>query len=65
MLPDGLKRLVLPSGIAATGSPGAPASIRGAVRPRFGVCDVCGRFGPWLYRRRVVSPKLAQLWGLN
>jgi hypothetical protein len=38
----------------------------GAVRHgRFGRCDVCGRFGPWLYRRRVIPPKLEQLWGLT
>jgi hypothetical protein len=32
---------------------------------RFGVCDVCGRFGPWLYRRRVVPPTLEERWGLT
>ncbi len=32
---------------------------------RFGRCDVCGRFGPWLYRRRVIPPRLVELWGLS
>lgn len=32
---------------------------------RFGWCEVCGRFGPRLYRRRVVPPKLEELWGLS
>src|ERR1700730_7842745 len=32
---------------------------------RFGVCAVCGRFGPWLYRRRVVPQKLQECWGLS
>ena len=32
---------------------------------RFGWCDVCGRFGPWLYRRRVVPRRLEELWGLS
>jgi Methyltransferase domain len=38
----------------------------GAIRHRrFGICDVCGRFGPWLYRRRVVPSKLQERWGLT
>ncbi|MGE3818827.1 MAG: class I SAM-dependent methyltransferase, partial [Isosphaeraceae bacterium] len=32
---------------------------------RFGRCQVCGRFTAWLYRRRVVSPRLEELWGLT
>jgi SAM-dependent methyltransferase len=38
----------------------------GAVRHgRFGRCEVCGLFGPWLYQRRVVPPRLEELWGLS
>lgn len=32
---------------------------------RFQRCAVCGRFGPILYRRRVVGPKLEAMWGLS
>ncbi len=32
---------------------------------RFGRCVVCGRLGLFIYRRRVVTPRLAQLWGLS
>ncbi len=28
-------------------------------------CDVCGRLAPMLYRRRVVPPRLEELWGLT
>jgi SAM-dependent methyltransferase len=28
-------------------------------------CIVCGRFRPMLYRRRVIPPRLEQLWGLT
>src|SRR5271166_972069 len=28
-------------------------------------CTVCGRFGPMLYRRRVIPPRLVELWGLT
>ena len=28
-------------------------------------CSVCGRTRPMVYRRRVIPPKLAQLWGLS
>src|SRR5687767_10364676 len=31
---------------------------------RFEHCAVCGRFGPMLYRRWVVPPKLEAMWGL-
>jgi SAM-dependent methyltransferase len=40
--------------------------IGGAVwHRRFATCDVCGRWGPLLYRRWVVSPKLVTMWGLT
>jgi SAM-dependent methyltransferase len=32
---------------------------------RMETCDVCGRFGPMLYQRRVIPPKLEELWGLT
>src|SRR6516165_11342443 len=32
---------------------------------RFERCCVCGRFGPLIYRRRVLAPRLAELWGLS
>ncbi|MFO0957966.1 MAG: methyltransferase domain-containing protein [Isosphaeraceae bacterium] len=34
-------------------------------RRRFARCDACGRFGPMLYRRWVVPPKLERMWGLS
>ncbi|HWE35153.1 MAG TPA: class I SAM-dependent methyltransferase [Isosphaeraceae bacterium] len=34
-------------------------------RSRFEHCDACGRFGPVLYRRWVVPPRLEELWGLS
>ena len=32
---------------------------------RFGRCAVCGGLGLFLYRRRVVAPRLIELWGLS
>lgn len=32
---------------------------------RFERCAVCGRLRPLLYRRRVLTPRLAALWGLS
>ncbi len=32
---------------------------------RFEKCDVCGRFGPMLYRRRVIPQRLVELWGIS
>jgi SAM-dependent methyltransferase len=34
-------------------------------RGRVEFCVVCGRFRPMLYRRRVVRPRLEELWGLS
>ena len=31
----------------------------------FGRCDVCGRFGPWLYRPAIITPRLIDLSGLS
>jgi SAM-dependent methyltransferase len=32
---------------------------------RLETCSVCGRFRPMLYRRRVIPPRLVELWGLS
>ena len=32
---------------------------------RFGRCIVCGRSALFIYRRRVVTPRLQELWGLS
>jgi SAM-dependent methyltransferase len=32
---------------------------------RFGRCIVCGRLALFIYRRRVVTPRLQELWGLS
>ncbi len=32
---------------------------------RFERCVVCGRFGPILYRRWIIPPRLEELWGLS
>ena len=32
---------------------------------RFERCTVCGRFGLLIFRRRVLTPRLAELWGLS
>ncbi len=32
---------------------------------RYERCAICGRFGPMLYRRRVVPRRLEELWGLT
>jgi hypothetical protein len=39
--------------------------LEAAVHGRFERCVVCGRFAPVLYRRRVVRPRLEELWGLS
>jgi SAM-dependent methyltransferase len=32
---------------------------------RYTRCPICGRFGPMLYRRRVIPRRLEELWGLT
>jgi SAM-dependent methyltransferase len=39
--------------------------LRAILRGRFERCVVCGRFGPMLYRRRVIPRRLEELWGLT
>lgn len=64
--PAWLKPLVLPMWNGGYRLAIRGGEYLGAVRHRrFGWCDVCGRFGPWLYQRRVISPKLEELWGLT
>jgi SAM-dependent methyltransferase len=64
--PDWLKRLLLPLWNGGHRLARRAGEYLGAVRHgRFGRCDACGRFAPWLYRRGVVPPKLEHLWGLS
>lgn len=64
--PDWLKRPLLPFWNRGVWAARRAGEYLGALRHgRFGRCDVCGRPGPWLYRRAVVPPKLEQLWGLT
>jgi SAM-dependent methyltransferase len=39
--------------------------LRAVASGRFGRCIVCGRFTLFIYRRRVVTPRLQELWGLT
>jgi len=39
--------------------------LNAVVHGRFERCIVCGRFRPMLYRRRVVRPRLEELWCLS
>jgi SAM-dependent methyltransferase len=32
---------------------------------RYEHCEVCGRFGPMLYRRWIIPPRLVELWGIS
>jgi hypothetical protein len=66
VIPDRLKRILLPAWNASHRLAWRAGEYMGAVRHgRFGQCEVCGRFGPWLYQRRVIPPKLEELWGLS
>jgi SAM-dependent methyltransferase len=65
-LPPGLKSLLLPlwnGGHRVAWRVGEYADALG--RRRFERCAICGRFAPMLYRRRVVPPRLEELWGLT
>ena len=39
--------------------------LRAIATANWGVCDICGRFSLWLYRRRVIPRRLQELWGLS
>ena len=65
-VPKPIKRLLLPiwnGGHHLAWRVGEVADA--VVHRRFERCDVCGRFGPILFRRWVVPPKLAEMWGLS
>ena len=65
-IPAWVKRLLLPAWNGGHRAVWRAGEYLGALRHRrFGQCDVCGRFGPWLYQRRVIPPKLEELWGLT
>lgn len=65
-LPWPIKRLLLPLWNGGHRLAWRAGEHAGAIRHRrFERCAVCGRFGPMLYRRRVVPPRLAELWGLS
>jgi hypothetical protein len=65
-LPGVLKRLVLPLWNGGHRLAWRLGEYGDAIRRRrFERCAVCGRFGPVLYRRWVIPPKLEQLWGLS
>lgn len=64
--PAWLKRLLLPAWNGAHRLAWRAGEYLGAVRHRrFARCDVCGRYGPMLYRRWVIPPRLEALWGLS
>jgi hypothetical protein len=65
-IPDPLKRMILPFWNGGHRLAWRLGEYAGAIRHRrFGRCSVCGTFGPWLYRRRVIPPRLEQLWGMS
>jgi SAM-dependent methyltransferase len=65
-VPASLKRLILPVWNRGHHAARRAGEYLGSFRHgRFGRCDVCGRLTPWLYRRRVIPPKLIALWGLS
>jgi SAM-dependent methyltransferase len=66
LFPPWLKRRLLPAYNGGVHLARRAGEYVGAVRHgRFGRCDVCGRVGPWLYRRGVIPPKLEALWELS
>ncbi len=65
-IPAALKRLLVPCWNEAHRAGWIAYDYLNAVgRGRFERCIVCGRFRPMLYRRRVVRPRLEELWGLS
>jgi hypothetical protein len=63
---DPLKPLLVPIWNGAHRLAWTLGEYGGAVaHRRFGRCRVCGRFAPFLYRRRVVPPRLEAMWGLT
>lgn len=65
-IPDGLKRSLLPFWNGAHLRAWRLGEHVGALwHRRYERCAVCGRFGPMLYRRWVVPPKLEAMWCLS
>jgi hypothetical protein len=65
-IPPWLKRGLLPAWNGGHRLAWRLGELLGAVRSRrFGRCAICGRWGPWLYRRRVIPRRLEELWGLS
>lgn len=65
-IPAWLKRALLPAWNKYYRAALEVGELVGAVRyRRFGRCIVCDRYGPWLYQRRVIPPRLEELWGLT
>ena len=65
-IPKRLKTLLLPAWNGGHRLAWRLGEVAEAVRRRrFERCRVCGRFGPMLYRRWVIPPRLEQLWGLS
>src|SRR5262245_28633959 len=65
-IPGWLKRLLLPLWNGGHHLAWRLGEYGDAIRRgRFERCSVCGRFGPILYRRWVIPPRLEELWGLS
>jgi SAM-dependent methyltransferase len=65
-IPPSLKRLLVPCWNEAHRLRWIAYDYLNAIgRGRVEFCVVCGRFRPMLYRRRVVRPRLEELWGLS
>src|SRR5262245_37244122 len=65
-VPPGLKRWLLPLWNRGHHLAWRAREYVDAVRHRrFERCAVCGRWGPILFQRRVIPPRLEQLWGLS
>jgi Methyltransferase domain len=65
-VPGPLKRWLLPFWNRGHQLAWRLGEVAGAVRHRrFERCAVCGRWGPMLYRRWVIPPRLEELWGLS
>ena len=65
-IPAWLKRLLVPCWNAAHQYGWiAHDYFDSLIHRRFEHCLVCGRFRPMLYRRRVIPPRLEELWGLS
>ena len=65
-LPRPVKRLLLPLWNGGHRLAWAAGEYLDALRRRrFERCAACGRYRPMLHRRRVIPPRLEELWGLS